>query len=322
MIIHCQTLKQQKHIQTFPNYHPLLTFQDDYEFRRQFSCCMKTIAVIPVEPQGVVQFGSIDKILETMEFVNQTKSMFQEILNLGGSEVGLTSFDGQTCYQNEAFASLISPQESFFTDFGIPDEFFQNGNFPPLNPIDSDGKHESLTISGTDVDLLRNSGDLGHILAPFIDGSHSGFHSFSSECMSMSESAQRVDCTTLGPKERLFSKLGIEELLEGVSGISNADSMSCIDGQVSAKRRKTGNSKWEEVMPISQPGLRMVDGYSVSDSSTVMQAKRQVEQSKPIKKKAKPGTRPRPKDRQQILDRMAELRLLIHNGEKVSIHTY
>ncbi|GKG09802.1 hypothetical protein Tco_0338548 [Tanacetum coccineum] len=136
--------------------------------------------------------------------------MFQEILNLGGSEVGLTSFDGQTCYQNEAFASLISPQESFFTNFGIPDEFFQNGNFPPLNPIDSE-----------------------HILAPFIDGSHSGFHSFSSECMSMSESAQRVDCTTLGPKERLFSKLGIEELLEGVSGISNADSMSC-------KKKKNG----------------------------------------------------------------------------------
>ncbi|GJY08413.1 hypothetical protein Tco_0375467 [Tanacetum coccineum] len=132
----------------------------------------------PVKPQGVVQFGSIDKILETMEFVNQTKN-----------------------------------------------EFFQNGNFPPLNPIDSDGIHESLTISGTDADLLRNSGDLGHILAPFIDGSHSGFHSFSSECMSMSESAQRVDCTTLGPKERLFSKLGIEELLEGVSGISNADSI-------------------------------------------------------------------------------------------------
>ncbi|GJW75075.1 hypothetical protein Tco_0134445 [Tanacetum coccineum] len=141
--------------------------------------------------------------------------------------------------------------------------------------------------------------------------------------MSMLELAQRVDCTTLSPKERLFSKLGIEELLEGVPGISNTDSMSCIDGQVSAKRRekkdkKTGNSMWNEVMPISQPGFRMVDGYSVSDSSTVMQAKRKVEQSKPIKKEAKPGTRPRPKDRQQILDRMAELRLLITNGEKAS----
>ncbi|GKF59379.1 hypothetical protein Tco_0176165, partial [Tanacetum coccineum] len=158
---------------------------------------------------------------------------------------GLTSLDGQTCYQNEAFASLISPQEFFFMDFGIPDEFFQNGNFPPLNPIDSDGIHEFLTFSGTDADLLRNNGD---------------FHSFSSECMCMSESAQRVDCTTLGPKERLFSKLGIEELLEGISGISNSDSMSCINGQVSAKRRKTGNSKWEEVMPISQPVVRMVNG--------------------------------------------------------------
>ncbi|GJU95758.1 Myc-type, basic helix-loop-helix domain-containing protein [Tanacetum coccineum] len=227
-----------------PKYSPRHIFQDDYEFRRQFSCGMKVLLFIisyftdnysHVEPQGVVQFGSIDKILETVEFVNQTKSMFQETLNLGGSEVGLTSLDGQTCYQNVAFASFISPQESFFTDFGIPDEFFQNGNFPPLNPIDSDGIHESLTFSGTDVDLLRNSGDLGHILASFIDGSHS---------------------------ERLFSKLGIEELLEGIFGISNSDSMSCINGQVSAKRRKTGNSKWEEVMPISQPvGKSTLNGF-------------------------------------------------------------
>lgn len=271
------------------------------------------------------------QILENMEFVNETKRMFQESVYGGGSEIRLPLLNGQTFHQN----TLISSEGSCFTgggnlvepncsstlfdelpNFGIPNELFQTGDidvsqwFPPLNPINYNEKCESLTISGTDVDLLGNNGDLGDILAPIIDGSQRqlGFHSYS-----------HVDGTALGPKERLFSKLGIEELLEGISGTSNAASSSCIDGQVSAKRRKTGNFLWEETMPKSQPGLRVVDSYSMSGSSTVLQAKKQVEPPKPTKKKAKPGTRPRPKDRQQILDRMAELRQLIPNGEKVSI---
>ncbi|KAJ0802605.1 putative transcription factor bHLH family [Helianthus annuus] len=301
-------------------------FLNDYELRCQFSSGMKTIAVIPVEPQGVVQFGSSEKILESVEFVNQTKRMFQEIVN-GGSSTGLTLFNSQSCNQNEAIASS---EESCFTggnvklikhdvsssvldelpDFGIPNEFFQTGEFnvsqwfPPLNPINYDGKQESLTVSGSEVDLFGNSGDLRDILAPILNGSQPGRNSFGN-----------VDHTALGPKERLFSKLGIQELLEGVSGISNAGSSSCLEGQVSVKRRKTGNCMWEEAMHKPNPGLRVVDGYSMSGSSTVLQA----EPPKPTKKKAKPGTRPRPKDRQQILDRMAELRQLIPNGEKMSI---
>ncbi|KAI3756337.1 hypothetical protein L1987_56157 [Smallanthus sonchifolius] len=284
-------------------------FLDDYELRCQLSSGMKTIAVIPVEPQGVVQFGSSAKIPESIEFVNQTKRMFQEILN------------GQSCNQNhEAIASseescftggdnigkLMNPNSSssLFNEFGIPNEWF-----PPLNPISYDGKDESLTVSGADVDLIGNSGDLRDILAPILNGSDQpGFHPYS-----------HVDHTALGPKERLFSKLGIQELLEGVSGISNTGSGYGVEGQGSVKRRKTGNCMWEEVMDESKPGLRMVDGYSMSGSSTVLQDKKQGEPPKPAKKKAKPGTRPRPKDRQQILDRMAELRQLIPNGEKMSI---
>lgn len=264
------------------------------------------------------------QIPENMEFSNQTKRMFQEIVNNGGSDIGLTSFNGQTCHQNGSNSSSAVLNE--LPDFGIPNEFFQTGDFsdcnwfPPLKDdifsFNCNGKRELLTISGTDVDLFKNSGDLGDILAPIIDGSQSRFHSYSSECMTMSKSTQHVECTALGPKEKLFSKLGIEELLESVSGISYAASSSCIDGQVSAKRRKTKNSMWE---PKSQPGLNMANGYSMSGSSTVLQAKKQVETQKSTTKKAKPGTRPRPKDRQQILDRMAELRQLIPNGEKVNM---
>ncbi|KAI7753422.1 hypothetical protein M8C21_022809 [Ambrosia artemisiifolia] len=300
-------------------------FLDDYELRCQFSSGMKTIAVIPVEPQGVVQFGSIEQIPENIDFVLQTKRMFQDIVN-GGSATGLTFLSGQSCNQNEAIGSseescfigsdskLIQPDASSsvldeLPVFGIPNEFFPTGDFnvsqwfPTLNPINYDGKQESLTVSGSEVHLFGNSGDLRDILAPILNG-QAGRHSYG-----------HVDHNAPGPKEGLFSKLGIQELLEGVSGISNARSSSCLEGQVSVKRRKTGNCMWEEAMHKPNPGLRMVDGYSMSGSSTVLQA----EPPKPTKKKAKPGTRPRPKDRQQILDRMAELRQLIPNGEKMSI---
>ncbi|KVH91765.1 Myc-type, basic helix-loop-helix (bHLH) domain-containing protein [Cynara cardunculus var. scolymus] len=279
-----------------------------------------------------------------MEFVDQTRRMFQEFVN-GGHEIASSSLNSQVCHQN----GLISSEESCFLDappdFGIPNEFFQMedfnlGSFTPKDdflsfiPVNYD---ESVTISGSDVDPLGNMGDLGDILAPVIDGSHSSFDSYSSGCMFVPKPTRQFDCSALGqkPKERLFAGLGIEELLEGISGISNAASTSCVEGQV-AKRRKTGNSMWEasslqpvlynnnlepkkDAMAKSASGLRMVDGYSMSGSSTIVQAMKQVETSKPAKKKAKPGTRPRPKDRQQILDRMAELRQLIPNGEKMSI---
>lgn len=241
-------------------------------------------------------------------------------------------------------------------DFGmIPDDFFQtdlsNSQFYPQSPgqsnvtfgslmsndhllsqsmgflpINSEEKGKSLTISGIDVDLFGSTGDLGDIVTPLINENYSY-----NGCASMSKPTQHVnDATTLTPKKGLFSNLGIKELFEGISGTSNTPSTSCIEDQVSSKRRKTGNSIWEmsnscSLQPVVynkslkiEPGGSWVgDGYSMDGSSTILQAKKQTESSKPIKKKAKPGTRPRPKDRQMILDRMAELRELIPNGEKV-----
>ncbi|KAL4565375.1 hypothetical protein LXL04_029467 [Taraxacum kok-saghyz] len=296
-------------------------FLDECEFRRQISSGMKTILVIPLESQGVVQFGSDQKFLERIEFVNQTKGIFQEIVNGGGRE-----FDSYSLNQSLLSSNLVF---NAFPDFGIPDEFFRTEDFnvSQFNPFDLDVKREFSTISCTDYDVIGNNGGLEAILAPAKGGSRSGFHNLNSECTSISKQkqTQQVDGTALGQKERLFSKLGIEELLEGISGISNAGSTSCYEGQVAVKRRKTGNCMWEvgsvqkEAMPKLETSLQMVDRYSGSGSSVVLQSENRLEPLKTTKKKAKPGTKPRPKDRQQILDRMAELRQLIPNGEKVSI---
>ncbi|KAL9996104.1 putative transcription factor bHLH family [Helianthus debilis subsp. tardiflorus] len=362
-------------------------FQDDSKLFRQFSSGIETIAAIPVEPQGVVQFGSTNKIMENEEFINHTKRIFNELVNgnvptsscsspdrlfasLISSEdnysINQTSFDfpqqsfssgshsqlGSVFLDHNQSTSLTSFKEPLHDMFNIPmdfgsiDEFFQTGDFnvtvndhllaqaTGFLPISYDEQVDPLTISGTDADMFGNTGGLGDIITPIINGNHLGYNSYNSGSMSLPKSVQSIgnDTTTPPPKNGLFSNLGIKELFEGVSGTST----SCVEDQVSScsKRRKTGNPIWE--MGPLQPGVYnksfgqksepilksepwLGDGYSNDGSSTILQAKKQVEPTKPTKKKAKPGTRPRPKDRQMILDRMAELRELIPNGEKMSI---
>ncbi|KAM0015609.1 putative transcription factor bHLH family [Helianthus debilis subsp. tardiflorus] len=362
-------------------------FQDDSKLFRQFSSGIETIAAIPVEPQGVVQFGSTNKIMENEEFINHTKRIFNELVNgnvptsscsspdrlfapLISSEdnysINQTSFDFplqsfssashsqlQSMFldynQSTSLTSFKEPLHDMFNipmDFGSMDEFFQTGDFnvtvndhllsqaTGFLPISYDEQVDPLTISGTDVDMFGNTGGLGDIITPIINGNHLGYNSYNSGSISVPKSAQSIgnDTTTPPPKNGLFSNLGIKELFEGVSGTST----SCVEDQVSScsKRRKTGNPIWEmgplqpgvfnkSFVQKSEPILKsepwLGDGYSNDGSSTILQAKKQVEPTKPTKKKAKPGTRPRPKDRQMILDRMAELRELIPNGEKMSI---
>ncbi|KAK1258388.1 Transcription factor LHW [Acorus gramineus] len=64
------------------------------------------------------------------------------------------------------------------------------------------------------------------------------------------------------------------------------------------------------------------DNYSINaENAVIMQPKRSEEPAKVTRKRARPGesTRPRPKDRQQIQDRVKELREIVPNGAKCSI---
>lgn len=58
---------------------------------------------------------------------------------------------------------------------------------------------------------------------------------------------------------------------------------------------------------------------SIDDSCSINNTKKPEEGSKMVKKRARPGesTRPRPKDRQQIQDRVKELREIVPNSAKV-----
>ncbi|PSS11228.1 Transcription factor LHW like [Actinidia chinensis var. chinensis] len=90
-------------------------FQDNFEIHHQFSSGIETISVIPVA-RGVVQFGSTQKIPESMEFVDETKRLFREIENrdMAILQDNRPSSSNSDIYgPNKVFPSLISPESSY-----------------------------------------------------------------------------------------------------------------------------------------------------------------------------------------------------------------
>ncbi|KAJ4954579.1 hypothetical protein NE237_011362 [Protea cynaroides] len=90
--------------------------QDNSEYHHQFSSGIKTIAVISVAPQGVVQFGSTKKILERSEFVDHTRSLFRLIERADGlvqSWNVLSDFNGEVYDPCGSFASVVMSDNSY-----------------------------------------------------------------------------------------------------------------------------------------------------------------------------------------------------------------
>ncbi|XP_076956073.1 uncharacterized protein LOC143631108 [Bidens hawaiensis] len=223
------------------------------------------------------------QIMETAEFVNQTKRMFQDSVNHGMFEHPYITGDGYG--SAEPTCSSACPTPSIVLDHNQSDNWLQPNtlsfqeswnSFPNrsndqdlFDPLQEFVIPDDLDISQwiqepISMNLEQNGGNL----IPTVKESPVDFHH------QKSNKQVGIDSSTPYSAKGLFSKLRIDELLEGISGTSHAVSST---------------------------------------------AKNHVESPKATKKKAKSGTRPRPKDRQQILDRMAELRELIPNGNKMSI---
>ncbi|KAK9145698.1 hypothetical protein Sjap_005601 [Stephania japonica] len=87
------------------------TFQgSNSEFHQQFSFGIKTVAVISVAPQGVVQFGSTQKIPERLDFVNHARSSFVSLQSANGllSEIAPTSLSSGIFDSSAMLASVVS----------------------------------------------------------------------------------------------------------------------------------------------------------------------------------------------------------------------
>lgn len=213
---------------------------------------------------------------------------------------------------------------------------------------------ENGFLDSTEFDLGCDQGSewWGNLLTPVVsaDTDNTGF----SECISELNTGTPTDNT----RKRLFSELGIEELLRGEAIYNNPFNSSNFENELLSSNKK----QMVELSPLNQTQVHFanLDGtetrpnlmHSVSDldkSNSVItrkdtlpklqvgmlvndrnsiNLKRAVpvhprkldEPAKPNKKKAKPGesTRPRPKDRQQIQDCLKELRGIIPHGGKVN----
>ncbi|OWM72195.1 hypothetical protein CDL15_Pgr018079 [Punica granatum] len=179
------------------------------------------------------------------------------------------------------------------------------------------GNYNASNVHSMERELFNSFGvDLGCVL----DGN----------CWDVLNSSNQAPCNTMSgfpstsePRKGLFSELGIEELLEG---IGSTITKSSFKDPLSASRRKGAEGLLlngpSNLAHKSQVGLWIDDSYSINAGGAPTCApKRAEEPAKPSRKRARPGesTRPRPKDRQQIQDRLKELRGIIPNGAKCSI---
>ncbi|KAL2903090.1 hypothetical protein RDABS01_028172 [Bienertia sinuspersici] len=367
---------------------------ENSQFNLQFLSGIKTVAVIPVELRGVVQFGSTKEIFETPEFLDQAKIFLQCNDNFSGANSLLPSsmFDQEGC-------SLFD--SNFLGEmFGDP---YGRVQFPPTlnDSCQTDDLSQwladsaKLGVSGLDLEAMLSDemlSDLGSIPVkqpvcsskssltnafdscegkPFVvDGANNElltefgmdfscgeFGDIINNSVPTSVNAGIGGCLAAEPKKGLFSELGLDRLLkDGCSSSSGA--RSCIeDLWPSSKKRKTetiqtfndkiqqSNHSWggrmmhltstdsqmqdfgslKECMAKAQ-GMSWIDeSYSADAKSCISgvnaQSRKNEEAPKAAKKRARPGesTRPRPKDRQLIADRIKDLRELIPNGAKLSI---
>ncbi|KAI3977723.1 hypothetical protein MKX01_009608 [Papaver californicum] len=110
-----------------------------------------------------------------------------------------------------------------------------------------------------------------------------------------------------------------------------SSSISCLGESMDAFASKSNPEKMEKLdmnptckdnLVKSQLGAWVEDSYSINSGSAVTtNSKEPGQQGKVTRKRARPGesTRPRPKDRQLIQDRVKELREIVPNGAKCSI---
>lgn len=248
--------------------------------------------------------------------------------------------------------------DDVFSDFPIkhPGNSVQSRITTTFN---SDGKENSTIMPGAENDLFDGLGmDFGcgqsmecweDFIMPVVSAATD---------TGMSECVSELDVGSMaGPRKGLFSELGLQELLDGISS-SNSFTKSSFEDQLSGTKRsrmdtssvnsnqlqlaslacssgsmnimqpvynleKKNNAPKKEFLPKSQVGLWIDDSYSINvGNAGLARPQKPEEPTKASKKRARPGesTRPRPKDRQQIQDRIKELRGIIPHGGKVRTH--
>ncbi|XVF53138.1 hypothetical protein PTKIN_Ptkin05aG0076100 [Pterospermum kingtungense] len=257
----------------------------------------------------------------------------------GATVIGDPSCSRVTCVP----CTLIGGDSANSLQSSITDTFTSNAE--KCTTVHDNGNYLFNAV-GLDFAFEKTGEFLEDIITPLFHGDNSAVTS------GISVSISELDVRSkTGKRKALFSELGLEGLLDGVSNSSYVTKSSVEDQFSTTKRRRIESSSSnfhqgqfvgpscsggsmnpvqyshnldksnstvfnKDIHQKSQVGVWIDDSYSANIGHSVAATSK-----KSTKKRAKPGesTRPRPKDRQLIQDRIKELRGIIPHSGKLSI---
>lgn len=266
---------------------PHVLFEDYDGWKTQFAAGIRTIVVVGIVPHGVIQLGSLKNIPENLKTVNDIREIFLEL------QTSLTGcMPTSTTSYNDTINFVIDTPE-----LGIPIP----SNFQTLH---------GTTQPQTEIDTMNSSFnfpagcELYEALGPAF---YTQNETYDSQTVNEIPGMRNTNLST--------PNSGSENLLEAV--VANV-------GQTDSEF--SDSVKWVDRMQTSGSGCYSFETYgsSLGFSSASQSNSRCSESQEPAhvsKKRAKAGegSRPRPRDRQLIQDRIKELRELVPNGAKCSI---
>ncbi|XP_023754083.1 transcription factor EMB1444 isoform X1 [Lactuca sativa] len=289
---------------------PSLSFEDYDGWKTQLQAGIRTIVVVGVIPHGVVQLGSLKNIPEDLKMVNDIREIFLEL------QTSLTGcIPSTTSSYNDTITSVNFGINKSYT-ISNPDRNPESGipvpsNFQTLmNSGNTDSQTETNTMN-TSFNFPAGC-ELYEALGPAFFNQNENYNS---------QTVNEMPGIGMRNTDHLTPNSGSEHLLEAVvANVCQSDS------------EFSNSVKWVDPrfndMQTSGSGCYSFDTYGSSlgfSSASHSRCSEPLEQSQErvhvSKKRAKPGegSRPRPRDRQLIQDRIKELRELVPNGAKCSI---
>lgn len=283
-----------------------LSFEDYDGWKAQFAAGIKTIAIVSVVPHGVVQIGSLINIPEDLKMVNYIQEIF---LELHTSLLGCTP--SNTSSYNDTLTSIKYGINTSYTISNL-DQIAGLGMPAPLNVqmlnecTESQSEIDSMNTLKTSFKFPAGC-ELYEALGPAYY-KDTGYYNWGK----VDEMPGTSSSNLLAPNS------GSEHLLEAV--VANV----CQSDSEFSNSVKLVEPHFND-MQTSGSGCYSFEsslGFSSASHSRCGESlERSQEPVNVTKKRAKPGesSRPRPRDRQLIQDRIKELRELVPNGSKCSI---
>ncbi|XP_078441856.1 serine/threonine-protein kinase WNK (With No Lysine)-like protein [Wolffia australiana] len=278
-----------------------------------FLAGVKTVAAVSLLPFGVVLFGSDNKVPESSHLVNQIRHSFRKLGNTHGHLIRQTHQRSTMTNESRGLSSLVLPSNLVNTNRYT---VMASPAFPNHGSLESESFYPAdQWLPSPALDSLN-----------FSDWAYSSESGNLRDLLPLSSLDLDADCslgngTSAGDFEGLLCDFDFDSrrdfqappIWDNIFNEASFPEMGTIDSYNSHSSAACSPRLVRTLTEVETFGQRSSDGGrgKVGESS----------EGKAQKKRARPGdsARPRPKDRQQIQDRVKELRELVPNGSKCSI---